>query len=63
MVRTYVRKTQRGLMSEDNIRDATLQVIVEGKSVMSVARRTNMNRMTLARYVKKYRISVQTFIV
>ena len=53
MVRTYKRKTTRGLTSEDDMRSAVIQVVMEGKTISYVAKHMDIARTTLERYVKK----------
>ena len=37
MVRIYKRKTDRGLTSEEDMRDAIIQVVMEGQSLSAVS--------------------------
>lgn len=56
MPRTRTRKTQKGLFTDDNMREA-VESVLKGASIRQVAIAHNFHHSTLARYVKKQKQS------
>ena len=52
-MRSYERKTNRGMVPADSMRHAIYQVTMGGKKIASVARDMHIPRVTLMRYVHK----------
>lgn len=54
MVRSYKRKTERGLVDEETMREAVMAVQKKEMSVRGAAQHYNIKNTTLQRYVKKF---------
>lgn len=63
MVRNYVRKSERGNVSEETMKTAVLEVKLENKSIRGVAQRYGIPRKTLGRYCSKYDGLVQPSVL
>ena len=57
MVRTYVRKTQRGLTKADTMQAAVRSIVFDKCSTRKMARKLNISRTTMAAYVTKFKVS------
>jgi len=53
MVRTYIKKTDRGQVPEDVFRQAADEVTSNQNSLRKAAEKYDINFMTLQRYIKK----------
>lgn len=60
MVRNYVRKSDRGNVSEETMKAAVLEVKLKKKSIRGVAQHYGIPRKTLGRYCDKYEGLVQS---
>ncbi|XP_023240420.1 uncharacterized protein LOC111638880 [Centruroides sculpturatus] len=62
-MRTYIRKTTRGSVSQELMQRAADAVIKDGKKIKTVARELDICHMTLYRFVKKLKSGVENAVV
>lgn len=55
MVRNYKRKTERGNVTEDTMKEAVREIRINHRKIREVATEYNIPRKTLGRYYQKFK--------